>query len=268
MLPSAVHSVNATSPTRRGSTQCAPRAYRGGTGVPKGRLAVQRDKLPLQAGQHRPGEPGADVPGIAQPAVVGNAQDQRSDRAGAATLAGLPAADVGRLVPDVLDLDPVPPLARMVEGGQRLADRTPFRPCLRLAARTASASSRYPRRRADRVGVKAEVLQPGPALGVGQAQQRVLAVIQQVEQYRCTAVPSTSRAAGRRTCIRAGATSSSPFTSTLRPASTRSKPPWRPRSPDQQRSHRLDTRRIPSRQRVSARQPADSQPPRTGPPRC
>ena len=184
MLPSAVHSVNATSPTRRGSTQCAPRAYRGGTGVPKGRLAVQRDKLPLQAGQHRPGEPGADVPGIAQPAVVGNAQDQRSDRAGAATLAGLPAADDGLLVPDVLDLDPVPPLARMVEGGQRLADHTPFRPCLRLAATTASASSRYPRRRADRVGVKAEVLQPGPALGVGQAQQRVLAVIQQVEQVQ------------------------------------------------------------------------------------
>jgi len=36
MLPSPVHPANATSPARRGSTQCAPRAYRLGTGALNG----------------------------------------------------------------------------------------------------------------------------------------------------------------------------------------------------------------------------------------
>ena len=126
MLPSAVHSVNATSPASRGSAQCAPRAYRGGTGVLNGLVSRSSGascrSRPVSIAAVNPG---ADVPRVPQPVIVIDTQQQGADRVSAAALALVPPADDDLLVPDVLDLDPVPATARMVAGGQRLARPPP-----------------------------------------------------------------------------------------------------------------------------------------------
>ena len=88
-------------------------------------IALERAQLPQQVGEHRRGEPGADVPRVPQPVIVIDTQQQRADRVSAAALTGSPPADDDLLVPDVLDLDPVPAPARMIAGGQRLADHPP-----------------------------------------------------------------------------------------------------------------------------------------------
>jgi hypothetical protein len=119
-------------------TAGTPRRYWGGE---RASVALQRFQLPHQAGEHRPGDSGADVPRVDEPAAMVNPQHQRSDGVRPPALAGIPPADDDLPVPDVLDLDPVPAPARMVPGGQRLADH-PSRPCVRLAASTPSASSR------------------------------------------------------------------------------------------------------------------------------
>ena len=63
-------------------------------GAERAVVALQRAKLPHQLTEHRLGEPGADVPGILQAAVVVvDTHEQGSDRVRAAALAVLPAAD-------------------------------------------------------------------------------------------------------------------------------------------------------------------------------
>ena len=80
---------------------------------------VQRLQPARQVGEGGLGEAGADVPGVSQPGSIPGADQQRADRVRAAALAGFPAADDDFLVPDVLDLDPVPALA------PNYADATP-----------------------------------------------------------------------------------------------------------------------------------------------
>jgi hypothetical protein len=86
-------------------------------------------------------------------------------------------------VPDVLDLDPVPALARVVGRGQRLADH-PFQGVGQADGPDVGGAAGIPRRRPDRVGVQAELGQPLAPPGIGHRQQRLAVVVQQVEQVQ------------------------------------------------------------------------------------
>jgi len=83
-------------------------------------------------------------------------------------------------VPHVLDLDPVPSAARLVPRGKRFADDA-LKVMLEAGRQHDLPVTRVPRRGPHRIRVQPEVFQPRPPLGIGQAQQRVLAAVQQVE---------------------------------------------------------------------------------------
>ena len=116
----------------------------------------QRPQLPHQVGEHVLGKAGADMSGVSQLVAVVDADQQGADRVRAAAFARFPPADDDFLLLDVLDLDPVPALARVVGRIQRLADHS------LQALRDALGQHRLPRRRGATAG-------SGPAWRPGRA---------------------------------------------------------------------------------------------------
>ena len=144
---------------------------------------LQGPQPAAQVGEHGLGEPGSDVPGVPQAPAVVDAEQQRADGVRAAAVPGLPAADDDLGVPEVLDLDPVPALPRIVGRGQRLADDA-FQVVGQADGLDVPRAAGVPRRCPDQVLVQAQVRQPVPPLGVRRLQQRLLALVEQVEQVQ------------------------------------------------------------------------------------
>ena len=131
------------------------------------------------------GEPGADPARVPQRAGGGwvrvDAHEQRADPVRAPALAGQPAADHQLLAADVLELDPRPRapsglIARVPALGHHALQALGGGRLQELAGRSGAGGRHAPRRAAER-----ELLQPGAALCVGQADQRAPVEVQQVE---------------------------------------------------------------------------------------
>src|ERR1700722_6696083 len=98
----------------------------------------------------------ADVP---QLAFVVDTEQQRADHARAAARSFFPATDDDLLLLDVLDLDPVAALVRVVRRVQRLSDDS-FQPLGDALSQYLSRAAPVPRGSAHRIRVQAEPGEP------------------------------------------------------------------------------------------------------------
>jgi hypothetical protein len=105
-LPSAVHSVKRTCATRRGSTQCTPRAAAPRGGSTKAAV-LRSSRLNGAPGlERRPVEAGADATGEAQASALERAHEQRANAIATAARLG-ESADHELLLGKTLRLHPV-----------------------------------------------------------------------------------------------------------------------------------------------------------------
>jgi hypothetical protein len=137
----------------------------------------------FELGDDRGGETTTDLAGIVQDLALVVADEQRTDTARAALLAGLPAADDKFLSQMVLDLDP---RARATPGFVPRVDPLgddPFEPELFADLERRAAVAFLVRRCLPRQAVEVELAQTRPAVGVGQIEQRVAVEPEGVEQH-------------------------------------------------------------------------------------
>jgi hypothetical protein len=138
------------------------RAERAGRGL-------QRTQPADQVSKHGLGETGSDMPGVPQAPAVVNAEQQGADRVRPPSPARCPAADDDLGVPEVLDLDPVPALPRIVVRRKRLADDA-FQAVGQADGLDVARAAAVPRRCPD--WVLAEAGQPVPVIISASAMNR------------------------------------------------------------------------------------------------
>src|SRR3954463_14587437 len=188
-----VHSRNSTSATQRGSTPTAPPRGRGrpgaargcwGRGGGEGGGRPLRGEEPLaEAVELGLGEAGADLPGVAQVAVLADADEQRADALAPAPLPRHPAADHDLLAVEFFALAPArtaPP--RLVRRVEPLGDDA-LEALLGGRLEDLLAVPRDVVGRAPAVAVEVELGEPRAALLVGQVHERVPVEPEEVEDH-------------------------------------------------------------------------------------
>src|SRR5690606_16967850 len=124
-------------------------------------------------------EPGADLAGVAQLAIVVVADEQRAESAAQAALPGDPAADDHLLAPDVLDLEPVAgAFPRSIPAGQPLGDDA-FQASSPGGLEQRSSLARVIGGHLPVRAAEAQGLELAAAVFVSQREQRAAVVVQQ-----------------------------------------------------------------------------------------